>query len=145
MAAAAPHSFPVGDLCRGGKIRAFKRRNFPGPLTPNPIIASVPFVYILRCRDGALYTGIAKNIEQRLAQHQLGKAAAFTRPRRPVVLVWRHRVRTWSAALKEEYRIKQLSRARKEKLLQAAPRDDFSLSEKDLQEMTASRLRPRPG
>ena len=105
----------------------------------------MPFVYILRCRDGALYTGIAKNVEVRLAQHHLGKAAAFTRARRPVVLVWRHRVRTWSAALKEEYRIKQLSRTRKETLLQAVPRENFSLSEEDLQEMTASRLRPRPG
>ena len=145
MEAAAPYSFPVGDKCRGGKIRAFKRRNSPGPLIPNPIIATVPFVYILRCRDGALYTGIAKNIDRRLAQHQLGKAAAFTRARRPVVLVWRHRVRTWSIALKEEYRIKQLNRARKENLLRATPRDGFSLSGQDLQEMTANRSCPQPG
>ena len=96
----------------------------------------MPFVYILRCRDGALYTGIAKDLGRRLAQHQQGTASAFTRARRPVTLVWRHRVRTWNAALKEEYRIKQLSRVRKEKLLRLAPRDDFSLSARELQAMT---------
>ena len=97
----------------------------------------MPFVYILRCRDGALYTGIARDLERRLVQHQRGKAAAFTRARRPVTLVWCHRVRTWSAALKEEYRIKQLSRARKEKLLRATPREGFSLSAPELKALTA--------
>ncbi len=97
----------------------------------------MPFVYLLRCRDGALYTGIAKDIDRRLAQHQAGKASAFTRARRPVALVWRHRVRTWSAALKEEHRIKQLDRARKEKLVTLAPRDGFSLSAPALKALTA--------
>ncbi len=97
----------------------------------------MPFVYILRCSDDALYTGIALNLDQRLAQHQLGKGSAFTRSRRPVALVWRHRVRTWGTALKEEYRIKQLSRARKEKLLRARPREGFSLTAGALQRLTA--------
>jgi len=96
----------------------------------------VPFVYLLRCRDGSLYTGIARDWARRLAQHQAGTASAFTRARRPVTLVWRHRVRTWNTALKEEHRIKQLSRARKEKLLQAAPPDGFSLSAEALRALT---------
>jgi putative endonuclease len=48
----------------------------------------VPFVYILRCGDGSLYTGIAKDLERRLAQHRAGRASRYTRARRPVALVW---------------------------------------------------------
>ncbi len=75
---------------------------------------------MLRCRDGSLYTGIAKDLEQRLERHHLGKASKYTRSRRPLVLVWKRRLMTWSRALKEELRIKALTRAQKEELL-AAP------------------------
>jgi predicted GIY-YIG superfamily endonuclease len=77
----------------------------------------LPFVYILRCGDGSLYTGIAKDLPRRLEQHHLGTASKYTRSHRPVVLVWKRRVLTWSRALKEELRIKALSRAQKEALL----------------------------
>ncbi|HEU0091763.1 MAG TPA: GIY-YIG nuclease family protein [Vicinamibacteria bacterium] len=80
----------------------------------------MPFIYMLRCRDGSLYTGIAKDLEQRLERHHLGKASKYTRSRRPLVLVWKRRLMTWSRALKEELRIKALTRAQKEELL-AAP------------------------
>jgi putative endonuclease len=80
----------------------------------------VPFVYILRCGDGSLYTGIAKDLAQRLERHRLGKASKYTRSRLPVVLVWKRRLTSWSRALQEELRIKALSRAQKEALL-AAP------------------------
>jgi predicted GIY-YIG superfamily endonuclease len=80
----------------------------------------VPFIYMLRCRDGSLYTGIAKDLAQRLERHHLGKASKYTRSRRPIVLVWKRRLMTWSRALKEELRIKALTRAQKEELL-AAP------------------------
>jgi len=80
----------------------------------------VPFIYMLRCRDGSLYTGIAKDLAQRLERHHLGKASKYTRSRRPLVLVWKRRLMTWSRALKEELRIKALTRAQKEELL-AAP------------------------
>ena len=75
---------------------------------------------MLRCRDGSLYTGIAKDLAQRLERHHLGKASKYTRSRRPIVLVWKRRLMTWSRALKEELRIKALTRAQKEELL-AAP------------------------
>ena len=75
---------------------------------------------MLRCRDGSLYTGIAKDLAQRLERHRLGKASKYTRSRRPLVLVWKRRLMTWSRALKEELRIKALTRAQKEELL-AAP------------------------
>jgi predicted GIY-YIG superfamily endonuclease len=81
---------------------------------------SVPFVYILRCRDGSLYTGIAKDLERRLERHRLGKASRYTRGRLPVTLAWKRRVLSWSRALKEELRIKSLTRAQKEELLARA-------------------------
>jgi putative endonuclease len=79
----------------------------------------VPFVYILRCADGTLYTGIAKDLEQRLERHGTGKASKYTRCRLPVTLAWKRRVMSWSRALKEEHRIKSLTRAQKEELLSA--------------------------
>jgi predicted GIY-YIG superfamily endonuclease len=77
----------------------------------------VPFVYILRCADGTLYTGIAKDLEQRLERHGKGTASKYTRCRLPVTLAWKRRVMSWSRALKEEHRIKSLTRAQKEELL----------------------------
>ena len=74
---------------------------------------------MLRCRDGSLYTGSAKNVEARLRKHEQGRASRYTRARLPVTLVWWRRVRTWSKALREEYRIKQLRRAEKEALVLA--------------------------
>jgi predicted GIY-YIG superfamily endonuclease len=79
----------------------------------------VPFVYILRCADGTLYTGIAKDLELRLERHRRGKASKYTRCRLPVTLAWKRRVMSWSRALKEELRIKSLTRAQKETLLTA--------------------------
>ena len=76
---------------------------------------------MLRCRDGSLYTGIAKDLARRLERHRLGKASKYTRSRRPVVLVWKRRLMSWSRALKEELRIKSLTRAQKEALLVVVP------------------------
>jgi putative endonuclease len=77
----------------------------------------MPFVYILRCSDGSLYTGAAKDLARRLAEHAAGRASRYTRARRPVALVWSRRVRSWSLALKDEHRIKQLRRSAKETLV----------------------------
>ena len=71
------------------------------------------FVYILRCRDGSLYTGAAKDVAARLRQHQAGRASRYTRARLPVALLWSRNVATWSAAMREEHRIKQLRRSDK--------------------------------
>lgn len=75
---------------------------------------------MLRCGDGSLYTGIAKDLAQRLERHRLGKASKYTRSRLPVTLVWKRRVLAWSRALREEHRIKSLTRAQKEEILAAA-------------------------
>lgn len=77
----------------------------------------MPFVYILRCGDGSLYTGIAKDLNRRLEQHQAGKASRYTRSHLPVILVWRRKVRSWSLALREERRIKAMRKAAKEAML----------------------------
>lgn len=84
--------------------------------------SGVPFVYLLRCVDGSLYTGVTKDLERRLAQHQTGRASRYTRSRLPVALVWSREVETWGDALREEIRIKTLSRTAKETLLRQEDR-----------------------
>ena len=76
------------------------------------------YVYILRCGDESLYTGATTDLERRLEQHGAGQASRYTRSRLPVVVVWSREVEDWSAALKEERRIKRLSRAEKLALIQ---------------------------
>ena len=77
----------------------------------------MPFVYILRCGDGSLYTGIAKDLERRLEQHRCGRASRYTRSRLPVTLVWKREVRSWSHALREELRVKAMRKAAKEEMV----------------------------
>jgi putative endonuclease len=72
---------------------------------------------VLRCGDGSFYTGAAKDLGARVARHEAGTASRYTRSRRPVVLVWSRRVRTWSRALREEIRIKGLTHREKEALV----------------------------
>ncbi len=79
-----------------------------------------PFVYVLRCRDGSLYTGAAKDLARRLAQHTAGRASRYTRARLPVTLVWSRPMRSWRAALRLECRIKALRRAEKDALVAGA-------------------------
>jgi len=70
-------------------------------------------VYLLRCSDGTLYCGWTTDVERRLAQHQAGTASRYTRTRLPVTLALEIPVADRSAALREEARIKQLSREAK--------------------------------
>ena len=72
---------------------------------------------MLRCGDGTLYTGSAKDLDRRLDLHRAGKASRYTRSHLPVALVWSREVATWQGALAEERRIKELSRREKEALL----------------------------
>lgn len=76
-------------------------------------------VYMVRCADGSLYTGIARDVTRRIEEHNTSNvlAANYTRSRRPVTLVYSEAVATRSAAAKREYRLKQLSRQEKEDLL----------------------------
>lgn len=73
------------------------------------------YVYMLRCKDGTLYTGWTNNLEHRLAQHQQGKGAKYTRGRTPLELVYYEELADKESALKRECAIKKLTR--REKLL----------------------------
>lgn len=75
-------------------------------------------VYILRCADDSLYTGVATDIEARVARHNAGKGAKYTRGRRPVVLVYREAAGNRGAALRREHAIKRLPRAAKRRLIE---------------------------
>lgn len=70
-------------------------------------------VYILRCGDGTLYTGVTCDLPRRLAAHQSGKGAKYTRSRPPVELVYREAAADKSAALRREAAIKRLDRRKK--------------------------------
>lgn len=77
-------------------------------------------VYILRCSDNTLYTGITTDIERRIDEHNNSpKGAKYTRNRRPVSLVYSEACEDKSIASKREYAIKKLTRAEKEKLISA--------------------------
>ena len=79
-------------------------------------------VYIVRCADDSLYTGIARDLDRRIAEHNAdnGPGASYTRSRRPVTLVYQEAAADRSAASKREYRIKQLSRAEKLALIESS-------------------------
>lgn len=75
------------------------------------------YLYILRCGDGTLYTGITNNVEKRLAAHQAGKGAKYTRGRNPLELAYQEECGSHSDALKREAAVKKLTRERKEMLI----------------------------
>ena len=72
------------------------------------------YTYILKCKDGSLYTGWTNDLEQRVAAHNTGKGAKYTKARRPIELVYFEEFETKEQAMKREYAIKQM--ARKDKL-----------------------------
>ena len=74
-------------------------------------------VYVLECADDTLYTGYTTDVDRRLAEHEAGDGAKYTRGRTPVELVHVESYATRSEAMSREYEIKQLSRADKEQLL----------------------------
>ena len=76
------------------------------------------FVYILRCADDTLYTGITNDLTRRLEKHNAGTASRYTRSRLPVALVYQEVQASRSDALKRELAIKALSRRQKEELIQ---------------------------
>ena len=72
---------------------------------------------MVRCGDGSLYTGIAIDLQKRIALHNAGKGAKYTRARLPVVLVWRAEMKSATDARKAEADVKQLSKKEKEALI----------------------------
>src|SRR6266446_7604341 len=84
------------------------------PTLPTP---SAHFVYIVRCADGTLYTGYARDPRARERAHNSGRGAKYTAGRRPVRLVYQEAFRTVEKALAREYVLKQLTRAQKDALV----------------------------
>lgn len=76
-------------------------------------------VYIVRCRDRSLYTGVSPDVTARVASHNRGKGAAYTRSHGPVELVWTEEAGTRSQATMREIQIKRLTKTQKEVLIQS--------------------------
>ena len=74
------------------------------------------YVYIVRCKDDTLYTGYTTDVERRLREHNEGRAAKYTRSKRPVTLVYSEQCKTKGDALRREHEIKQLKREEKKAL-----------------------------
>lgn len=75
------------------------------------------FLYILKCVDGTLYTGIAKDVEKRFLEHISGKGATYTKIHKPEKIVYIEKQKTRSEALKREWQIKNWSKMKKEALI----------------------------
>ncbi|NLG33041.1 MAG: GIY-YIG nuclease family protein [Syntrophomonadaceae bacterium] len=79
----------------------------------------MPYVYILKCRDGSYYTGYTTDLYRRVEEHNQGTASKYTRGRLPVECVYFEFTHTVSEALKRENSIKKLSRSQKDRLVQS--------------------------
>ena len=77
------------------------------------------FVYLLRCKDNTIYCGYTNNLEKRIETHNSGKGSKYTRGRRPLKLIYVEELSSKSIALKREYKLKQLSKYEKEKLVKS--------------------------
>lgn len=89
-------------------------------------------MYVLECVDGSLYTGYAVDVERRVAVHNAGRGAKYTRARRPVTLLAYAQFTTKHDAMHAEYCFKQLSRDEKDALLAAASRSSLEQALRDL-------------
>lgn len=78
------------------------------------------YTYIVKCSDGSLYTGWTNNLEKRIACHNAGKGAKYTKSRRPVELVYFEEFQTKTEAMHREYEIKQMERESKIMLIEKA-------------------------
>ena len=86
------------------------------------------WVYMLRCSDGTLYTGAARDVDLRAAVHNSGRGAKYTRSRLPVTVVWREEQPDRSAALRRELALKGLSRKEKLALIDSASKCPASVN-----------------
>ncbi len=83
------------------------------------------YVYILKCKDDTLYTGITNNLEKRIDCHKSGKGSKYVRSRLPITLIYVENANNRSEASKREYEIKKLSRTNKLKLINTKNSMDF--------------------
>ena len=98
------------------------RTGVPSSLLLGVFMEDTWYLYILRCRDNTLYTGITTDVQRRLEAHRSGKGAKYTRGRAPLELVYQQTCGTHSQALKRELEIKALKREEKEQLIRSEQR-----------------------
>jgi predicted GIY-YIG superfamily endonuclease len=79
-------------------------------------------VYMLRCADGSIYTGISNNVEERVKEHNTGRGAKYTRQRRPLILIYQEEQPDQSTARQREEQIKRWGKEKKENLALGFPR-----------------------
>ena len=85
-------------------------------MAENQLTEKIWYLYMLRCGDGSLYTGITTNVPRRFRAHSQGMGAKYTRGRGPLELVYQERCGTHSQALRRELEVKSLRRAEKQAL-----------------------------
>jgi len=76
------------------------------------------WVYMVRCKNGTLYTGYTNDLEHRLRMHNEGKGAKYLRGKAPVTLVWSKAYRNFRCAVRKEHEIKRLNRVQKEEIIE---------------------------
>ena len=96
------------------------------------------YTYIVQCSDGTLYTGWTNDLNKRIKAHNNGKGAKYTKPRLPVELVYAKEHATKEEAMKDEYRIKQLSRKRKQELCKEYEEEQRELQEEHPEQAVSS-------
>lgn len=79
------------------------------------------YVYIIKCIDGSFYCGYTNDVEKRFEKHKNGKGAKYTRSHLPLEIVYTEKFETKSDAMKREYKIKNMTRLQKEKLIENYP------------------------
>lgn len=87
----------------------------------------MPFVYMVACSDGSLYTGWAVNVEARIKEHNAGRGSLYCRVRRPVHVVYQEEVASRAAAMKRELAIKRMRREKKLRLIEAFHRQEVAI------------------
>jgi putative endonuclease len=107
---------------RAHRVHRARKAVFQWPDRPSLYNPVVHFVYMVRCADGTLYTGYARDPHAREKAHNSGRGARYTSGRRPVRLVYSETFESLSDALKREYQLKRLTRVGKEALIAARTR-----------------------
>jgi putative endonuclease len=102
---------------RGRARLSGKKSSKPGSIRRKIIRKGRFFVYIVECSDGSYYTGYTKDLAARLKLHNSGRGSKYVRGKRPVQLVFSKKYRYYKHAVREERRIKTLTRKQKQKLM----------------------------
>ena len=107
------------------KLKRSKQSNSPNPTlkdSADQLKIEEWFLYILKCSDGSLYTGITKNLERRIKMHNNGRASYYTRSRRPVSLLYQEKCLSRTQALVRECAIKSFPKKKKQELIYSKKR-----------------------